>query len=169
MKRFFSKPRNQLILIISLIIVGVGTFFVESKLRASPIPASFRKSISFPVFLPTAGVTINTNSYKFEPSQKILSFTGYLSDRQLATFTEQATPDPINDLTNFYSQFLQTLNQYAAFDTLNGTVNLTHPNGGVGQAAVMNSKGTLMFVRVANDEPQSVWQPLFNQLKIVST
>ena len=122
----------------------------------------------FPVFLPVTAITLNASSYKFDPGQKVLSFTGRLGDGQTVTFAEQATPDPFNDIPNYYTQFLTKIFEYEAFDSLQGTVHLTHPNG-AGQAAVMNAKGTLMFVRVAHDEPKSAWQQIFNKLVVYST
>ncbi len=115
--------------------------------------------------MPMSGVAVDQSSYKFVPGQHILSFTGRLGDGQTVTFTEQPTPTPFNDIPNYANQFLQTLFEYEAFDSLQGTVHLTHPKG-AGQAAVMNSKGTLMFVRVARDEPRATWQQLFTSMSL---
>ena len=133
--------------------------------QAIPLPAGIKKQVNFPVFLPTAGAAVDTSSYKFDPGQGVLSFTGRLPDGQAVTFAEQAAPSSFTDIPDFYSKFLQTLYDYESFDSLQGTVHLTHPKG-AGQAAVMSSKGTLVFVRVARDEQKSTWQPLFNALKV---
>jgi hypothetical protein len=164
---FIRQHWKVLVSIFGLLIIIAAGLIVHQALQ-SPIPAKIRKQVSFPILLPKKqDAVINNSSYKFDSDQKVFSFTAYLmSDHQLATFTEQATPSPFLDIPNFYPQFLQTLHEYQSFDGLQGTVYLTHPKG-VGQAAILNSKGTLMFIRVPHDEPQSTWQPLTNHLKTI--
>jgi hypothetical protein len=148
--------------------VGIGILLVVMRYQqAVPLPASIKQQVSFPVFLPTTGVTINKSSYKFDPSQKVLSFTGSLADGQMVTFAEQATPSSFTDIPNFYQQFLQALYDYQSFDGLDGTVHMTHPKG-AGQAVVMSAKGTLLFARVSQDEPQSTWRSVFNSFRVYS-
>lgn len=164
---FSKRHLKPAIFIACFLLVAIVAGFVVHLKTQPPIalPASTRKMITYPVLLPQKDAAINTSSYKFDPSQKVLSFTARLHDGQVVTFTEQATPEPFSDIPNFYTRLLDTLNEYQSFDGLHGTVYLTHPKG-AGQAAVINTKGTLIFARVIKDEPQSVWQPLFNDLKI---
>jgi hypothetical protein len=167
MKNLLQKNSIRIIssIVIILLIGGAG-WILYKHWSKPPIPSSILSQINYPVFLPQTGITLNQRSYKFDASQKLLTFTGYVKNGELATFAEQATPEPITDLSGYYQQFLQTLNEYQSFDSLQGTVYLTHPTG-AGQAAVMSSKGTLMFIRVANDVSQNTWQPIFNNLQIV--
>ena len=56
--------------------------------------------------------------------------------------------------------------EYEKFDSRNGTVYLTNPkelNGG--QATIMNSHGTLMFVKPVKALADNNWRQLFNNLK----
>ena len=124
--------------------------------------------MNFPIFVPTTGVALNKKSFEFKSDQGVLLFSGVTTrDKQQLTFSEQQTPDPFNDIPNYMTQFLQTFFEYQAFDSLQGTVHLTHPKN-AGQVVVMNAKGTLVFVRVDKDEPVSYWQDVFNHLTIVA-
>ena len=132
--------------------------------RRVPIPSAVWKQVTFPVLLPQLPA-VDGSSYKFDPDQKVLTFKSVMPDGQTVTFAEQATPAPFTDIPNYYTQFLQTLFDYQSFDTLQGTVHLTHPKG-AGQAAVLSSKGTLIFARVSRDESQDVWRQVFNKMTI---
>ena len=140
------------LVVISVMTIVAGGLIIALFLgRQWPIPALIKAQVEFPVFMPTSGVKLDQSSYRFDKASGVLSFTGQLYDGQSVTFAEQATPGSFTDIPNFYQKFLQTLYTYQSFDSLNGTVNLTHPKD-AGQAAVMSSKGTLLFVRVAADE-----------------
>lgn len=145
--------------IISGCIVAV---LVWAHLR-SPIPATLRHDIQFGIFLPETSAHIEQASYKYDKSLGVLSFTARLPSGQIATFAEQATPEAFTDIPTYYDKLLTKLHNYSTFDTPIGTVHLTHPTG-VGQAAVMSTKGTLLFVRVDHDEPITTWRQLFGHM-----
>lgn len=156
----------------TIVVTGVFGIFIAATVvgalyfgQRQPIPADIRAQVEFTVFLPTSGVTINAESYKFDSNQKVFSFTGRLATGQVITIAEQSTPDPFNDIPNYSKQFFLTLSEYQAFDSLQGMVHLTHPKD-AGQAAVMNAKGTLLFARVAHDENKATWQRIFNSLTL---
>lgn len=152
--------------IVSCAIVAIAAVVVVIHIYDQPpIPAPIRDQVKFAILLPTENVIIDQTSYKYDRSQQILSFTGRLTDGQSVTFAEQATPEPFNDIPNFYQQLLQNMFEYESFDGLNGTVYLTHPKG-AGQAAVINTKGTLVFARVARDETKQTWNTVFNDLAL---
>lgn len=164
-RRKLHWPTIGLTVLVSTTIL-LGTVVIITHVRQQvPLPAAIKRQIDFPIFLPAKYVDINTKSYKFDPTEKILSFTGTLADGQTVTFAEQATPSAFTDIPDFYNKFLQKLYEYQSFDSLNGTVHITHPKD-AGQAAVMSSKGTLLFARVTRDEPQTTWQPIFNNLQV---
>lgn len=151
--------------VVAVAAIIAGALAYQQLQQGMPIPEDIRKQVVSPVFLPTKDIVTNQSSYKFEPTQKILTFTGVMPDGQIVTFSEQPTPDPFNDIPNYSSQFLQKLYEYQAKDGLNGTIHLTHPKG-AGQVVVLNSKGTLVFARVAHDEPTDIWIAAFNGLTI---
>ena len=130
---------------------------IRHAVQQTPLPDSIRTQVHFPVFLPVSNIAIDQSSYRYDKSQQVLSFTGHLIDGQAVTFAEQPAPSSFTDIPNFYQKFLQQLYEYESFDGLNGTVHITHPKD-AGQAAVLNSKGTLVFARVAHDETKSTWQ-----------
>jgi hypothetical protein len=71
------------------------------------------------------------------------------------------------DIPAAYTKLLSSLNQFDSFDSPNGTVALTHPkelNGA--ESAVMNAKGTLLFVRPNGNVSSDDWRRLFNNLHV---
>jgi hypothetical protein len=90
----------------------------------------------------------------------IVNFNG-----ALITFSEQSSPSTFVNDTSLYPEFISKLNGINAFVSVNGTVNITHPQGSQYETAVMNAKGTLLFAQSTNkDISQSNWQLLFNNL-----
>lgn len=64
------------------------------------------------------------------------------------------------------SCLIQDLLEFEEFDIRNGTVYLTHPKELIGgQAAVMNSHRSLMFVKPLKYLAYNDWRQLFNNLK----
>lgn len=165
----WSEPRLSRKLIASLSLVAgalaVLALTVVLSRPVSPIPEAIRKQVSFPIFWPASHVSVIPNSYEYRTEDDVLLFSGYLDDGQKVTFNEQATPNPFNDIPGYYDQFLRTLFEYQAFDSTQGTVHLTHPKN-AGQTVVMNTKGTLLFARVAHDEDKATWQRIFNSLTL---
>jgi len=67
-----------------------------------------------------------------------------------------------------YDKVVTSMNGYGKFDCDSGTVHLTRPKDLAGkQAAVMNAKGTLMFVKPASDLSEDQWRKLFNGLEVI--
>jgi len=149
------------------IVVGVKIFQVMSK---TPIPNDIKKNISFMVFYPDhkkTGYSLVQDSFKYNPDSKVLLFNADSADNQLV-ITEQATPDPFNDIPQYWPSFTSELNSYTEFDSSDGKVALTRPaelKGG--QSAVFNGKGTLMFIHPKKDLSDDEWRKLFNNLKII--
>ncbi len=84
------------------------------------------------------------------------------------TITEQATPSGFTDIPQAYDKFINSLSGYFSFGSVNGTVNLVRPHNLNGeQAAVINDKGTLMFIHPMQDLPPDVWRQLFNNLTVI--
>ncbi len=148
-----------------VVIVVLGVFGLWQLNHQVPLPSSIKSQVHFAVFLPSQGVTIDASTYKYDAGQGVLSFVGKMPDGQTVTIAEQATPAPFNDIPNYYTQFLSKIFEYTAFDSLQGTVHLAHPKS-AGQAAVMNSKGTLIFARVDHDEPSNTWKNVFSRMTL---
>jgi hypothetical protein len=133
------------------------------------IPPAIAKQVSFGVFLPPdkSGVAVDSSSFSYNKSEGVLNFTVVRADGMKLSFTEQATPESFVDVPQVYDKLISSLHGYSSFDSVNGRVNLTHPpqlKGG--EAAVMNAKGTLMFVRSSKVLPDDEWRQLFSRLEL---
>jgi hypothetical protein len=134
------------------------------------IPANIKKQVTFVIFYPqnNSVVQVNKKTLLYEPDKKLLSYTGKFAGSGTSfTLSEQTTPDSFVDIPQAYTKLLSSLNQYDSFGTANGTVALTHPkelNGG--ESAVMNAKGTLLFVRPSGTVTSDDWRRLFNNLQV---
>jgi hypothetical protein len=84
-----------------------------------------------------------------------------------AVVSEQSTPDQFTDIPAVYDKFLETFNQDSSFEVPAGKVYLGRPPNMEGrQAAVMNSQGTLMFVKPTTDLSGDQWRQLFLSFEI---
>jgi hypothetical protein len=86
----------------------------------------------------------------------------------LITISEQSSPPQFSEVPDSYAKLLQSLNQYAVYESANGTFYLTKPTElKGGQAAVMNAKGVLLFAKPTQDLSDKQWKQLFNDLSLV--
>jgi hypothetical protein len=149
---------------LGVVIVGVLLAFRPQV----PLPVDITKQLSFPLVYPPTktSYTMDKKSASYSASAKVLIFHAKADNLDL-TISEQATPDTINDIPEYYPKLIEKLNGYSDFDSLNGKVSLTHPkelNGG--QTAVFNGKGTLMFVKPSHDMSNDEWRTFFNSLVV---
>lgn len=155
--------------IISLVIVVIAvasltTGYIIYKNDQTIIPKTIKYKLTFAVWLPNNDIKIDKSSFKFY--QKTLFFNGYFNNGQIAKFAEESTPSAFNDVPDYYQTILNDLFSYTNFSSIDGTVYLAYPHG-LNQAAIMNSRGTLMFVTVDKKIPQNTWVSIFNNLKFV--
>jgi hypothetical protein len=169
------RPKPKLVVlavIVAVVLLGLasGAYFLWQK-YSSPIPASIRPEITFPIFYPSnASVKVNRSTIEYDKSGQVLSFSGntLTGSHTKLIFSEEPTPDPFNDITGYYSALLNDMNEYDDFSTINGTVYLTTPKNLNGnQSAVMNTEGNLMFIRADGDLATNTWETIFNGLNIV--
>ena len=135
-----------------------------------PIPTEIRKQLNFSVFYPNKRsiYKVDQKTASYDPKTKVLIFHAKSANNDL-TIAEQATPDPFNDIPQYYEKFTQVLNGYKDFDSANGKVSLTRPKElSGGQSAVFNNKGTLMFVHPAHDLSDDEWRKFFDALDNVA-
>jgi hypothetical protein len=149
-----------------LLIIGIVIFLVTWQ--ASPIPSGIAKQINYVIFYPqtTSALQIKSSSIKYDRSIKQLSFIASFGGSTL-TFSEQSTPDAFNIGLNYYNEFVQNLGDYDTFSAIDGTVSLTRPTGLSQETAVMNAKGTLMFVKSSKNLDEDSWKLLFNSFKFI--
>jgi hypothetical protein len=104
---------------------------------------------------------VDRKTVKYDSGLKLLSFTASVGGIS-TVFSEQPTPDSFNDAPQIYDKVLERMNDYSKFDVVAGTVHLTRPSDlGGKQAAVMNTKGTLLFAKPDRDLSTDQWRRLF--------
>lgn len=167
-----SRRKIGAVLILVILVVSGSALYLNTRNLQSDsiIPVAIKKNVSFVIFYPKASPTLklNASSIKFDPPSGLVSFTANHAGVNL-TFAEQATPESFVDIPPAYDKLIETLNEYATFNSFYDTVHLTKPKELNGQqSAVMNSKGTLMFVNTTNGSlTDDQWKSLFNNLEVI--
>jgi hypothetical protein len=81
--------------------------------------------------------------------------------------SEQPTPDSFTDVPQVYDKVVDSMQEYQKFDVDVGTVHLTRPPSLNGkQAAVLNTKGTLLFAKPDKDLSEDQWRRFFNSFVV---
>ena len=134
----------------------------------SVVPAAITRAITSTILVPKSNdVVVAGESIKYDTSLKLLSYAA-IAYGVPTVVSEQPTPESFIDIPQVYDKVVANMNEYSTFDSATGTVHLTRPKDlGGKQAAVMNAKGTLMFVKPARDLSNDQWRRLFNNLEIV--
>ena len=159
-----------IILGICLIGIVIGVMVMWHQYHHNQIPNSISKQLDFLVLYPNSPerkITAEVGSYKYDKSSKLLTFIVIDSGLNI-TISEQSTPQAFVDIPQSYTTLINSMNNYTSFDSLQGHVDLTMPKEFNGQqAAVMNTKGTLMFARPTNGKLTSdQWKSFFNSIII---
>ena len=146
----------------------IAAVVVIAVLHQEPVvPKNITNQANFVIFYPTPSskATVQENTFKYDSNLKVVSFVVIQAGATI-TFSEQSTPDNFaSDQTN-YTQFIQKLNLYSGFESVNGIVNLTKPPQTNNEAAVMNAKGTLIFAQQnsGSNLSEDTWKQIFNSL-----
>lgn len=164
------KIKNIFITILLLAAAALAVIYYLQSHRSSIIPPEIDRQVSFVVFLPSsADYDVKIGSINFDSTEKVLGFEAVSKqDGSQLTFSEQAAPDTFTDIPQYYDKLVEAMGQYRQIDTYNGRVTLTKPaelNGK--QTAVLNAKGTLMFVRPSRELSDDEWRKIFNNLEVL--
>lgn len=167
MSTFFRKP---LFLMIAggVLLGGIMIFFLMFRV-ASPFPDDVQRQITFSVLYPGASsdYEVDAKSIAYMPKDKVLIFHVKNGSNGI-TLTQQATPDPFNDIPDYYTKVVEELHGYASFDSVHGKVALTHPEElKGGQSALFNGKGTLLFAHPAKALSDDEWRSFFKSLVLL--
>jgi hypothetical protein len=155
--------------ILALVAIVGGVALYRYYYNSSPVPNNIRHQINYVIFYPKLSkqTVIEKSTFKYSKSLGQVSFIVEY-DGQHITFAEEGSPDSFAADPNFYSQFTNSLNGYATFDTVNGTASLTIPTEVKHEVGVMNAKGTLMFAQsTTGNLSENAWKQLFNSLVYV--
>lgn len=173
-----TNNRRQLSLSLVLglgIILGAGLlvgFYYIFVYHPTPnlIPENLKKQLSFVVFYPAANpaIVVDANSFKYDSQAKLMSYVITYGKTPI-TIAEQATPQNFIDIPPAYDKLVESLSEYASFQSYYDKVSLTHPKEFKGQqSAVMNSKGTLVFAHpTQGDLTEDQWKKLFNGFEVI--
>lgn len=172
---YYTYTHSQLFLgVVLLIIFAAGlTYgimrFVISR-QQSIIPSAIQEHIAFQILAPNTSSKIwkmPKNLINYDTQQGTLSITT-IGDHNELVMSEQQTPQIFTNIPQYFPTLLGKLNQYGQFQTSLGDVELTHPTELHGnQTAVLNSSGTLVFVRPQYNLSVSQWTSYFNNLIVV--
>ncbi len=155
------------------IVGGMGVILVAGAvttimlvLSQEPVPNSIRKQLTSALLLSQATqAIIDRSSVKYNTHDRLLTFQVAYSGTQL-TVSEQPTPGQFVDIPTAYDKVVENMNKYTSFAVDSGTVHLTRPkDSGGAQVAVLNARGTLMFVKSDKDLDDDDWRRFFIDLK----
>ncbi len=146
-------------------LVVIGVMLVAPK---PPVPVEIKRAVTSTIMVPQVReVEVSRDSMIYDSKLKLLSFT-VAAYGVKTVVSEQPTPESFIDIPQVYDKVVTNMNEYSKFDSDSGTVHLTRPKDLKGkQAAVMNAKGTLMFVKPDRDLSDEQWRKLFNGLEVV--
>lgn len=162
---------RKIILAIAILVllVGLGTaiyLYVSKKNSRQVLSASVAKQLDFSPYIVTEKQRISQpENVKYNAGSKVLVYNQNFEGAKL-TITQQATPESLVDIPQAYDKLIEKMHQESAFDSYSGRVYITSPtelNGN--QAAVLNSGGTLMFVRADKKISTDNWKFFFNKLE----
>lgn len=169
MKKAYFLSTAGVVLIVGLLLV-IYFFVIKSSDKSAF--SDIQKKVGFTIFLPdqkTGVWVVNESSIVMNNDTGVLTYSVNKSDNTNdIVITEQATPDPFNDVPNYSSIFLSKLNQYQQLNIPLGTAALTHPSElKGGQSAVLNVRGTLMFMHPKVDLSDDNWKDFLKTLQAV--
>jgi hypothetical protein len=162
-----QKTKTRLIITaigLVVIVLAAGGTIAYIK-RGSVVPRTIAKQVNFVIFYPKPSqqTGIEEKTFKYSSSLGQVSFIVNFAGQQI-TFAEQSSPDSFSVDPSFYSAFIQKLNGYATFDSIDGRVDLTQPTEVNAQTAIMNAKGTLLFAKASGNISENNWRLLFNSV-----
>jgi len=152
----------------SLVTIGLVVIGVMLVAPKPPVPVEIKRAVTSTIMVPQVReVEVSRDSMIYDSKLKLLSFT-VAAYGVKTVVSEQPTPESFIDIPQVYDKVVTNMNEYSKFDSDSGTVHLTRPKDLKGkQAAVMNAKGALMFVKPDRDLSDEQWRKLFNGLEVV--
>jgi hypothetical protein len=134
-----------------------------------PIPNKIKSQLTSTLMLPQdKQFNINRKTVKYDSGLKLLTFNATVFGKTIIV-SEQPTPDQFTDVPQVYTKVLDGMDDYDDFDVNVGSVHLTTPpqlNGK--QAAVLNTKGTLIFAKPSASLSGSQWRQFFTSFQVIN-
>jgi hypothetical protein len=150
-------------------IVAIGLIVAGVMLLAPkpPIPGPIKKQVTSTIVVPQlADAVIDRQSVKYDDKLKLLTYTLAAYGVNMVV-SEQPTPDSFTDIPQVYDKVTAGMGEYSKFETDIGTVHITRPKELHGkQAAVLNTKGTLLFAKPERDLSDDQWRKFFGSFTV---
>ncbi len=165
-----KKPTPKLLAVITYVILVMAIMLAGSlmiinrhKTNTIVVPDYIQNQLNFMPVLPKANTenfNVNQDSFKYDPENKILSYTANGQSTAM-TITEQAYPEVI-----IFDKFVGALGLYDEIETKVGTVSLTKPpTANSKQVAVLSyNNKVLVFIQAQNDLTKEQWKRVFDSL-----
>jgi hypothetical protein len=151
-------------------VTSVGAVAIVGMLLAPkpPIPTPVKRQVTSTILIPKiSDAVVDRQSVKYDKSLKLLSYTAIVYGVKTVV-SEQPTPDSFVDIPQVYDKVVSSMGEYKTFEVDVGTVHLTRPKELNGkQAAVLNTKGTLLFAKPEQDLSDDQWRKLFGSFDIL--
>lgn len=169
-----KQPRKLLPVFLALLVglaIGAGGLYGAYKLLTKPeppvIPVEYSQKVNFSIIAPSPSNGYSLDTFGYDATSGVLSFTARGPEANFL-FTEQATPSNFTEIPEYFDKLVESLLEYKRFDTEIGRVSLTKPKEFNGQqAAVLNTKGTLLFVRPDKELDDETWRQFFNRIQTI--
>jgi hypothetical protein len=155
-------------LISGVVVFGMVIIIALLLAPKNPIPGPIRKQLTTTLLVPNGSAVVDRLSATYNSKEKLLIYSVAFAGTKLVV-SEQPTPESFVDVPQVYLKVLEGLNNYQSFDVNVGTVHLTQPKELQGkQAAILNTKGTLMFVKPAKNLTDDQWRQYFNHILVAN-
>lgn len=159
--------------ILASAVLVIGIFGVYSNTIGSKnaaIPADLQFKAKFALFYPpkNSAVKVDKKTYKYDPSEGMLSFVSYGDNKTKLTISEQAAPEYLVAGNVAYANLVKSLPNLTSFDTANGKVSLSRsPDKNAGGFAFLSNKGTMLIVRSSKNLTDTQWKQIFNSFEAI--
>jgi hypothetical protein len=157
-------------------VIGLGSFVAVGGMiiialllgQKPPIPRPIKQQVTSTILAPkSSSIVTDRESVKYDTKIKLLTYNAQINEIKVVV-SQQPTPENFTDIPQVYDKMVEGMSEYLKFDVAVGTVHLTRPKELAGkQAAVLNTKGTLMFAKPDKDLSDDQWRKFFNSLDIV--
>jgi hypothetical protein len=166
-----GKLKNKIYILATVAILILLVTVVAAGIALAPkpvLPKSITKQTTFTVFVPTTSeIMVDTASTKYDAKLKLLSYNATVNGIHIV-LSMQPTPESFADIPQFYDKVVAKMNEYSKFESINGTVHLTRPiDLGGKQTAVVDTKGTLIFVKPESDLTDDQWRQFFKNIDVL--
>lgn len=157
--------------VVLILAVGLAAGLKKYQSARTIVPANIKAQLSFGIFWPGTDAVLrgDKTTIKYDPTEKLFSYVARTAAGDQIIVSEQQTPESFVDVPTSFTKLTSTMQEYKSIDTSNGKVSLTRPVSLKGrQAAVMNARGVLVFLKPAKDIKDEDWARLANSLVFIN-